>query len=891
MKNTRKLLIGSASIVFTLSISLFFTITADANENPEVYGPVKAATAEYDPIAEGWTDDSERGFTGKKRLNATLVDVNNPIIVNRQNSLIHSEVYGGGSGFPLIPAPTADKTKKMRRIDLPWLDFYPYSQTVMPLSDYNRAEVGIDTNIGNYFTLDDVSLGLMTAINRDLGTLEPISANHPENGSSNIVLDDTYRVYTKILSTSGRSSSSAVMYVFNAKIQGKYPIKMRITYLPSESSGIIRVMYDITNMATEPIPDLMLGFNYYVAAYQNRYSSSGNGGYSRLERTGVSYLGGNQGIYTVAHGGTYRGEFYPNLDRYGADNWKAWAEPRTDAVRTRNPELFMKGFSDSTNIDAIGDEQGGQEPKTPITTSTSTDLPILTLKWQPKTLESGATRHYVWGFGPEVTTVAPRLMIEQTEHEFEPAAAQEDNAFVDIKWRNYNSGDTTTLYYRLGEDKPWIEEKLEQYTDPKFVGLSMKHTLGLHLEAGQDYNVEIKITGTPDGGDSTIIPVHFKFKVPDPKIESKAIVKEGTKEIPNLYPGVNFSYEYSMKMLQSYSTYTNPEFTLPLNTTLIDQTSVKNIKLTKVGGETVNGTINVANGKINVKLSSSIGMNDQLKLTFDGAIKDDETLVGKSLTFQPEITGFVGALTDNRAYAIPIEEIGSLNVPITEGMADVEIRFVDETGVNKLHEPIVLSRKIGTKLDLTKEQEVLDAIKFVEGLRYELDLNKKPAGEGAVPVENGNAGYTYPFKGVLIFKSTPSTISFGVQRPSVSGTINTDDVKYDVPFVVWDNRQAKKNWRLKASLATPLTSIDGKNALPDAIRYKKSKDSVSVPLSAESLIILTQQHSAQVNEYDVSKGWESKETGLELSVYKNQIASKLGEYRTTVVWELEDVPF
>ncbi|MFD1900820.1 hypothetical protein GQR36_13970 [Enterococcus termitis] len=57
------------------------------------------------------------------------------------------------------------------------------------------------------------------------------------------------------------------------------------------------------------------------------------------------------------------------------------------------------------------------------------------------------------------------------------------------------------------------------------------------------------------------------------------------------------------------------------------------------------------------------------------------------------------------------------------------------------------------------------------------------------------------------------------------------------------------------------------------------------------MVVLSQQHEAQVNEYDVSKGWENKETGLELNVFKNQIASKLGEYSTTVVWELEDVPF
>ncbi|MFD1900821.1 hypothetical protein GQR36_13975 [Enterococcus termitis] len=124
---------------------------------------------------------------------------------------------------------------------------------------------------------------------------------------------------------------------------------------------------------------------------------------------------------------------------------------------------------------------------------------------------------------------------------------------------------------------------------------------------------------------------------------------------------------------------------------------------------------------------------------------------------------------------------------------------------------------------MTKEQEILDAIQAVEDKRYELDVDKKPAGETAVPVEKGNAGYTYPFKGVLMFKSTPSTINFGVQRPSVTQTINTDDVKYDMPFVVWDNRQAKKTWRLKASLEKPLTSIDGKNSLPYAIRYKKAK--------------------------------------------------------------------
>ncbi|MEI5990740.1 hypothetical protein A5881_002245 [Enterococcus termitis] len=886
MNVTRKLLIKSASLVFTLLIGLFFTMTANADENTTVYGPIKASDMYNDPTLDGWVD-ATREFTSGG-LSSSIIDNTNKIVVSeypKREAYISNSLYGGGRAKG-ASAITLLNMLSMRRIDLPYIAFYPVSTTSSGLSSYNRAELGRDHNVNNAYSKDSVSLGLVTAINRDLNTLEEISTEAPAGG--NIIKDDTFKVYKKDLSWIGNSKNSASMYIYQAKIHGQYPIEIKMTYLPNEASGMVRVMYDITNLGTEPIPDFMLGFNYYLAAAENSYV---NNNYTALKRAGVSYLGGNQGVYTTAHNDTFRGEIYPNINQDGAANWVAWAEPNTAAASKRDLSMFMKGFTDPTNIDSTGDELGGQLPKTSISSATDTTLPIISMKWTPKTLEVGETRRHTWGFAPEVKTLAPRLMVEDSQLEYEPAVGNENNAFVNLNWRNYNDDDTTTLYYRFSEDEAWIKEELTQYPNSNLVGTNMSHTLGLKLAPDKDYNVELKLTGTPKGEDSTIIPVHFKFKVPDPKIESKAIVKEGAKEVTDLYPGGDFSYEYSLKMTQLYSTYTNPEFTLPLNTKLINQTSIKNIKLTKVGGETVAGSFSVADGKIKVKLENSITMDDQLKLTFDATIIDDEGLVGQTLTLQPEITGFVGALADNRAYAIPKEEISSLTLPIKEGMADVEIRFVDETGVTKLHEPIILSKKIGTTIDLTKEQAVLDAIQAVEDKRYELDVDKKPAGETAVPVEKGNAGYTYPFKGVLMFKSTPSTINFGVQRPSVTQTINTDDVKYDMPFVVWDNRQTKKTWRLKASLEKPLTSTDGKNSLPYAIRYKKSKDTVPVPLSEESLAVLSQQHEAQVTEYDVSKGWENKETGLELNVFKNQIASKLGEYSTTVVWELEDVPF
>ncbi|MGX7264606.1 lectin-like domain-containing protein [Enterococcus crotali] len=229
-----------------------------------------------------------------------------------------------------------------------------------------------------------------------------------------------------------------------------------------------------------------------------------------------------------------------------------------------------------------------------------------------------------------------------------------------------------------------------------------------------------------------------------------------------------------------------------------------------------------------------------------------------------------------------------LNVTVTQSFATVKISFVDEN-----NQPIVddlsFEALVDERIDLTKNQQLLEKLEAVKALNYAKDLS--PVDEKNLLIVPEGVSRKYTFRGMLFIESAPNTVDFGVQRPSVTQTINTDDVKYDMPFIVWDNRQTKKTWRLKASIETPLTSTDGKNSLPYAIRYKKSKDTVPVPLSEESLIILEQKNGAQENQYDVSKDWESKETGLELNVFKNQIASKLGEYSTTVVWELEDVPF
>lgn len=216
--------------------------------------------------------------------------------------------------------------------------------------------------------------------------------------------------------------------------------------------------------------------------------------------------------------------------------------------------------------------------------------------------------------------------------------------------------------------------------------------------------------------------------------------------------------------------------------------------------------------------------------------------------------------------------------------ANLTIQFLDESGA-ELHDAIVKEKSIGEKVDLTKEQEVKDAITTILANRYLLETSGRPTNETAVLISTDGAKATYTFQGTLSIYSGPKEINFGSHEVRWKGTKDANPT-YDQPLIIWDNRKTLDNWKLSVKLEDELSIPNSpEHVLNGVLSYQTATDKKTLSIDAQE--VLQTKHEAS-GQYNVSnKTWGPDKQGLRLDVPSGAV-KLIGDYETTLIWRVEE---
>lgn len=224
-------------------------------------------------------------------------------------------------------------------------------------------------------------------------------------------------------------------------------------------------------------------------------------------------------------------------------------------------------------------------------------------------------------------------------------------------------------------------------------------------------------------------------------------------------------------------------------------------------------------------------------------------------------------------------------VTVLKSIATVTVEFLDEEDT-VIFDPVVIEGTIGQTIDLTINQEVMNALEAIQTKKY--ILVQSPKDETAILVTEEGKVVRYKFKGTLFIESAPSTLDFGIKSVGIFST-KVDKASYDKPLIIWDNRENLSKWTLTATLQSPLTSQrDQSKILPDAIRYKiNAQDNVVLSMNNAQPITTQTHHSS--GQYSISEKWDKGESGFMLEIPAGGIR-RLGEYQATILLQLGDTP-
>lgn len=264
---------------------------------------------------------------------------------------------------------------------------------------------------------------------------------------------------------------------------------------------------------------------------------------------------------------------------------------------------------------------------------------------------------------------------------------------------------------------------------------------------------------------------------------------------------------------------------------------------------------------------------------------EDVTLSVQSTTLKPNspVGSYKASIEAVKGTLSKTKDIG---ITIVDKQT-VKVEFLDEVG-ESMHEPVSLLRTVGTKIDLTKEDDVQTAIKEIQDKRYQ--LYQRPENETALEVPNQDTTVTYRFKGTLFVSSYPTFMNFGVKGLQASTPfIRVEKAQYNKPLTIWDNRKGTSPWVLTATLEKALTSLDDDSKiLPEAIRYKID-NATTVTLKQGSAEPILTKKSEETGDVIISDGWDKGDSGLQLEVPTGKVL-QAGKYYATILWQVADTP-
>lgn len=231
-------------------------------------------------------------------------------------------------------------------------------------------------------------------------------------------------------------------------------------------------------------------------------------------------------------------------------------------------------------------------------------------------------------------------------------------------------------------------------------------------------------------------------------------------------------------------------------------------------------------------------------------------------------------------------------VPVTVvDKRELTVNFIREDLNDKNGKPVVLRNPekflvpAGKEYDLAGDPKMKDILAEIEGDNFQAnELNQKKINITT------NQSIDYKFSGMLFISSRPATMTFDRTNIHDDVTIQTSKVTYKEPFTVWDNTGNKTGWSLSAKLDKVLTSKDNENAkLPNALKYKTESGEIKTLSDGSSTTIATKTGISD-DEYELSKDWEEKDTGLLVEVKNYEVAKQLGIYDAKIHWNVGVYP-
>ncbi|MGM0218047.1 hypothetical protein [Enterococcus sp. AZ126] len=252
---------------------------------------------------------------------------------------------------------------------------------------------------------------------------------------------------------------------------------------------------------------------------------------------------------------------------------------------------------------------------------------------------------------------------------------------------------------------------------------------------------------------------------------------------------------------------------------------------------------------------------------------------GKTITSYPKYT--IGSTEDNTIQLILKKNTQKLTV---------QFKTTDNEELDPVVKPIVIEEVIGTEIDLSKNEQIKEALKTISNEHYQLAPEKQP--EDKQTIGETPQTITYTFDGKLFIESAPSTMSFGKQKIEKGlHFIKVNNAEFDKPLVIWDSRKKSKNWKVTATLETPFTNVqDSAQTLPDdVLGYKKDDNNIVKFRQGDAEILAERTSEETKNEYTLSEEWKSGKTGFRVEIPTNEV-KVAGGYQAKILWQVGNTP-
>lgn len=881
------------NVIEKINLSIEEESAFETNQNEELTTfAVAPQTLELNRLDElaGWEDITANGFFSwsfnqlSEEFSSTLLP----------KGVLVTTLAPGGGRVRTTNLPTLEQQIRALRVDVPSIQYHskdPKNNSISwyvpgTISGFSGRVPTIDSveGPGAYGEADFKSLGLVVAVNNDINTLQELSIGpKTENGYpsdeskvSNIDIN-SFKVYKKSIGT-GRKFAYDVMI-------DAYKFHVTISYIPDLEDGVVNVIYQYTNIGERTIPGLMTGFNY-TPEFRTA-SITGEVGQTGKQTAGLTrYMGNNKGIYGTATTGGYRSEFYPNYREDGPDSWAAWSEPFKGPRGNRDIKKFMNGFKNPTDLYSVGDERAAIAANTQIKESTlDNSNATISMKWNPEDLAVGESKTNSWAYATEAASTTPKLKLEAGDAYY---SVDDNSGVIRGTWRNYEDGTSTnTIKYSI--DGGAYKNYPVSYKTAGEVGLPQDFEIPISLAAPGEHTVRVYLSSNK-GINTTTLSKVFKFKAPKPKFNSAISIKTDNEERTTLSPGEEFTFDLMMNMTNQYAQLIDSKIKVPIDPTMIDGKTLKDLSISKQDGTTGTLSFNATLNQLEAQFPTSFVTGETLSLHFAGQVIDSEGLVDQQLIFDATIEGISGDVV-KEDFELPVAEKPVKKIDIIPALATVTVNFLDGDRQPIVgYAPYELIGRTDDFYDLSTEDEVTALLDEIESKGY--ILTDYPANEHGIFNRKGTV-VDYIFNGSINFTKYTTTVDFGelkihsntqIYKPQLidDGKGLTNNLYFEISDT--RNKAERKPWEIKASVVQELTAKNHKVLLPGNFIFK-TKDKKDITLNKSEEVIYKQSDTtSQLTKISFDSNLEE---GLKLKVNPGIYAD---DYQGSISYTLENAP-